>query len=98
MNLITLFNSDTDSGFRSYLSRSKKTFLKIVFIPTLSGTNGTSCSKAVKLVSDKMITEASGGITESNIVDYAKTGVDYISSGALTNSVRSLDLSLKIVK
>jgi len=55
-------------------------------------------SKAVKLVSDKMITEASGGITESNIVDYAKTGVDYISSGALTNSVRSLDLSLKIVK
>ncbi|MEA3494794.1 MAG: carboxylating nicotinate-nucleotide diphosphorylase [Bacteroidota bacterium] len=54
--------------------------------------------KAVKIVNKEIITEASGGITEKNIVDFAKTGVDYISSGALTNSVRSLDLSLKIIK
>lgn len=40
-------------------------------------------------------TEASGGINESNLVAYAETGVDYISMGALTHHVRSLDLSLK---
>ncbi len=42
-------------------------------------------------------TEASGGITFDNIRSYAQTGVDYISSGALTHSVKSLDLSLKAV-
>lgn len=40
-------------------------------------------------------TEASGGITIENIRSYAETGVDFISSGALTHSVRSLDMSLK---
>jgi len=43
-------------------------------------------------------TEASGGINMSTIRTYAKTGVDYISLGALTHSYRSLDLSLKILK
>jgi len=41
--------------------------------------------------------EASGGITEDNIVSYAKTGVDIISMGSLTHSARSLDLSLKVL-
>lgn len=54
--------------------------------------------EAVKIVNKKFFTEASGGINENNIVKFAETGVDYISSGALTYSVRSLDLSLKIVK
>lgn len=40
-------------------------------------------------------TEASGGITEESILAYAETGVDFISSGALTHSYKSLDLSLK---
>jgi len=40
--------------------------------------------------------EASGGINEENIVDYAQTGVDFISIGALTHSFQSLDMSLKI--
>lgn len=53
--------------------------------------------EAVKLVNHQYITEASGGITLENIADYAATGVDYISSGALTHSVKSLDLSLKAV-
>lgn len=53
--------------------------------------------EAVKLIDGKYITEASGGITLENIADYAVTGVDYISSGALTHSVKSLDLSLKAV-
>lgn len=51
--------------------------------------------KAVELVNDKLVTEASGGITLDTIRAYAVTGVDYISVGALTHSVKSLDLSLK---
>lgn len=50
------------------------------------------------IVDRKMATEASGGINLSNVRSYAITGVDYISIGALTHSVKSLDLSLKIVK
>lgn len=53
-------------------------------------------SKAVKIIKGKYKTEASGGITENNIRKYALTGVDFISVGALTHSVKSLDLSLKI--
>jgi len=44
-----------------------------------------------------IIFEASGGITEKNIIEYAKTGVDVISLGSLTHSVKSLDISLNIV-
>ena len=50
---------------------------------------------ALKRNTQKYETEASGGITEENIVAYAETGVDYISVGALTHSVKSLDLGLK---
>ncbi len=52
-------------------------------------------AEAVKLVNGKCETEASGGITGDTIRSYAETGVDYISVGALTHSVKSLDLSLK---
>ena len=48
-----------------------------------------------KVIKGKVETEASGGITADNLVKYAETGVDYISMGALTHSVKSLDLSLK---
>jgi nicotinate-nucleotide pyrophosphorylase (carboxylating) len=51
--------------------------------------------KAVSLVGGQCETEASGGITENTIRSYAETGVDFISVGALTHSVKSLDLSLK---
>lgn len=51
--------------------------------------------KAVQMVDGKFETESSGGITEATIRSYAETGVDYISVGALTHSVKSLDLSLK---
>ena len=51
--------------------------------------------QAVQLVNKTFETEASGGITESNIRAYAETGVDFISIGALTHSFRSLDMSLK---
>lgn len=52
--------------------------------------------KAVALINGKCKTEASGGITEANLLEVARCGVDYISVGALTHSVKSLDLSLKI--
>ena len=52
--------------------------------------------EAVKIINKKIVSEASGGITLSNIKEYAATGVDSISVGALTHSVKSLDLSLKI--
>lgn len=51
--------------------------------------------KAVQLVNKQCETEASGGITESTIQYFAETGVDFISVGALTHSVSSIDLSLK---
>jgi nicotinate-nucleotide pyrophosphorylase (carboxylating) len=54
--------------------------------------------QAVSMIQGRYITEASGGITIDNIRDYADCGVDYISVGALTHSVKSLDLSLKAVK
>ena len=52
---------------------------------------------AVKLINGRYQTEASGGITEKTIRSFAKCGVDFISVGALTHSVKSLDLSLKAV-
>ena len=54
-------------------------------------------SKALKIIDGKFETEASGGITETTIKDYAETGVDYISIGALTHQINSLDLSLKAI-
>ncbi len=51
--------------------------------------------KAVEKINHRYETEASGGITLDNIRDYASTGVDFISVGALTHQIHSLDLSLK---
>ena len=50
---------------------------------------------ALKMIPASCETEASGGITIGNVLEYAKTGIQYISIGALTHSVKSLDLSLK---
>lgn len=50
---------------------------------------------AVDLINGRFETEASGGITLNSIRSYAETGVDFISVGALTHQIKSLDLSLK---
>jgi len=55
-------------------------------------------AEAVKLINDQFEVESSGGITEKNIASYAKCGVDYISVGALTHHIKSLDLSFKAIK
>ena len=54
-------------------------------------------NEALVIIDKKFETEASGGINLDNIRDYAATGVDYISVGALIHQARSLDLSLKAV-
>ena len=53
--------------------------------------------KAVKMINGKYETESSGNITLENIREYAECGVDYISIGALTHQINSLDMSLKAV-
>lgn len=50
--------------------------------------------KAVEIINHKYEVESSGGINETTILDYAKTGVDYISVGSLTHKIDSIDLSL----
>lgn len=54
--------------------------------------------RAVKIINKRFEVEASGGITLDTVRPIAETGVDFISSGALTHSYQSLDLSLKIIK
>jgi nicotinate-nucleotide pyrophosphorylase (carboxylating) len=54
-------------------------------------------SQALKIINGRYETEASGGITLENITEYAQTGVDYVSVGALIHQAVSLDLSLKAV-
>ncbi|MDR1373285.1 MAG: carboxylating nicotinate-nucleotide diphosphorylase [Dysgonamonadaceae bacterium] len=54
--------------------------------------------KAVEIVAGRFEIESSGGITIETIRRYAETGVDYISVGALTHSVKSLDMSLKSIQ
>lgn len=58
----------------------------------------TQLSPAIELIDGRFETEASGGITLETIRAYAETGVDFISVGALTHHIKSLDLSLKAIK
>jgi nicotinate-nucleotide pyrophosphorylase (carboxylating) len=53
--------------------------------------------KAVEIINGKYETESSGGITFETLRQYAECGVDYISVGALTHSVKSLDMSFKAI-
>jgi nicotinate-nucleotide pyrophosphorylase (carboxylating) len=54
-------------------------------------------TQAVQIIDHQFETEASGGITESTLRSYAETGVDFISVGALTHHIKSLDMSLRAV-
>ncbi len=55
-------------------------------------------AEAVRLIDGRAEVESSGGITLDTIADYAATGVDFISVGALTHQIKSLDMSLKFVE
>ncbi|HOP79210.1 MAG TPA: nicotinate-nucleotide diphosphorylase (carboxylating), partial [Armatimonadota bacterium] len=54
--------------------------------------------QAVEITAGRAVLEASGGVTEQTIADIAATGVDLISVGALTHSVKSLDIGLDFEK
>lgn len=53
--------------------------------------------EAVDILGGRIATESSGGITLENVREYAESGVDYISIGALTHHIKSLDISLKAI-
>lgn len=61
----------------------------------LDNFNLADTREAVQLINGRYETESSGGITLETIRDYAECGVDFISAGALTHHIRSLDMSLK---
>ncbi len=61
----------------------------------LDNFNIPDTKEAVALIAGRTETESSGGITIENVRDYAMCGVDYISIGALTHHIKSLDMSLK---
>lgn len=63
----------------------------------LDNFNYDQTREAVKLIDGKYKTESSGGITLETIRNYAECGVDYISVGALTHQIKSLDMSLKAI-
>lgn len=64
----------------------------------LDNMDNATMKAAVELIGGKALSEASGGITHDTIADVAKTGVDIISVGALTHSVKAFDISMKIKK
>lgn len=53
--------------------------------------------KALKIIDNRALVEASGGVTMDNIASIAATGIDFISVGALTHSARAMDISLEVV-
>ena len=63
----------------------------------LDNMDNDTMREAVKIADGKALLEASGGITKETIRDVAETGVDIISIGALTHSVKAFDISLKII-
>jgi len=60
----------------------------------LDNFNYKDTKEAVRIINHQYETESSGGITEENILEYSKCGVDYISLGALTHSIKNFDISL----
>ncbi len=62
----------------------------------LDNMDNDTMKEAVEVNGGRTILEASGGITEERLVSIAETGVDVISVGALTHSVKALDISLLI--
>jgi len=80
------------------LSQLQETLEMKVDIVMLDNMNLDTMIEAVKMVKGKALIEASGGVTLKNVREIAQTGVDLISVGALTHSVKSLDISMEILK
>ncbi len=68
----------------------------VIMLDNMSISNMVECVKITKKLAPHVILEASGGVTLDNVAEISETGVDVISSGALTHSYKSIDLSLKL--
>ena len=79
------------------LSQFQEALEMKVDIIMLDNMNLDTMKEAVKMVKGKVLIEASGGVTLENVRKIAQTGVDLISVGALTHSVKSLDISMEII-
>jgi len=86
------------AAFRSLVEQSDEEYPCVLMLDNMSPTQISSVLHALRRENlwDFAIVEASGGISEASILEYAATGVDAISIGALTHSVRALDLSQTI--
>lgn len=80
------------------LSQLQEALEMKVDIIMLDNMNLDTMTEAVKMVKGKALIEASGGVTLKNVREIAQTGVDLISVGALTHSVKSLDINMEILK
>ena len=69
----------------------------IIMLDNMSPKDVKACIEIRRMSKTKALLEASGGINLDNIEEYAKTGIDIISIGSLTHSVKSIDMSLEIV-
>jgi nicotinate-nucleotide pyrophosphorylase (carboxylating) len=63
----------------------------------LDNMSPSEMATVVQMAQGRATTEASGGITLENVRDVAQSGVDFISLGALTHSVKALDISLELL-
>lgn len=98
---ITMAKKNLPKGFKievevKDLDEVKKALKAKADIIMLDNMDTAMIAEAVKLVNKKTLVEASGGITLKNVEEVAKTGVDYISSGALTMAAKPLDMSLEV--
>ena len=82
--------ADTLAQVRSFLT------LEGVDVILLDNMSLSEMRKAVRLGSGRVAFEASGGVTLESVGAIARTGVDFISSGALTHSARAIDFSLEL--
>lgn len=85
-----------------WIKHNGRIISKIPVIVMFDNFNSEELRRLIKILNKKfglkdIILEASGGINENNIKEYAKTGVDILSIGELTHSVKALDISMKIM-
>ena len=102
VNACKVFQMENNSNFKievetENIEQVKEALTCGVDFIMLDNFNLKEMEKAVELISGKCLIEASGGIDLNTIKQIAETGVDFISVGALTHSVKALDISLEII-
>ncbi|MFA6305317.1 MAG: carboxylating nicotinate-nucleotide diphosphorylase [Candidatus Gracilibacteria bacterium] len=85
-------------GFAKFLNGDSAQTIGVIMLDNMSSSDISDTIAALKGAGlyENLLFEASGGINEENVLEYAKTGVDIISMGCLTNGARSSDMSLRV--